>query len=79
MSADLATDDYGMPTVVTRQWVVEHSEPDELGAVPIPSDRSRGLETHMIYRVKCTCESLEPDCPCSEDEAAEWEIDSYEG
>ena len=37
MSVDPRSDDLrGLPAQAARQWIVENSEPDELGAVPIP-------------------------------------------
>ena len=73
--------EYGLPLKVSRHWVEEHSEPDEFGAVPLPSQNRapQDIFTHAIYAVECTCESITVDCPCSEDPGATWELMEYSG
>ena len=54
MRVDPRSDDLrGLPEQAVRQWIVENSEPDELGAVPIPEERKGGLFTHVRYVPDC--------------------------
>ena len=47
MSPNMAFHDYGLPERVSRQWVVDNTEPGEdLGVVPIPLEHRDGLFTH---------------------------------
>ena len=75
MSVDPRSDDLrGLPEQAARQWIVENSEPDELGAVPIPEGRRGGLFTHVRYVPDC---EHEEDCDCAEDEYIMWVMDEY--
>ena len=79
MAENNEIDQYGLPLKVSRQWLEEHSEPDEFAAVPIPERYQDGLFTHAEYEVPCTCKEVTFDCPCSEDPNATWELASYSG
>ena len=72
---------FGLPKRASRQWIVEHSDKVEgLGVVPIPVEKQDGLVTHARYMVDCPHFEDEGDeCSCEDDEAAEWELESFEG
>jgi hypothetical protein len=53
---------------------VENSEPDELGAVPMPEGRRGGLFTHVTYRKDCYHNE---DCDCANDDSVMWELEEY--
>lgn len=74
-------DYYGLPSEVSRQWVVEHSEEDELGAVPIPAERKDGVFTHAIYWADCEHIGTELDrrCRCAYDYRVPWSLAQFEG
>ena len=67
-------DHYGLPETVTRQWLLENSDKDNLGDVPIPHNRRGGLFTHVRY---------EPDCEDGQDsdnlqdESLKWTVTQY--
>ena len=75
MGVDPRSDDLReLPAQAARQWIVENSEPDELGAVPIPEERRGGLFTHVNYVPDC---EHEEDCDCAEDEYITWVMDEF--
>ena len=78
MSSEQTVGQFGMPEKVSRQWVVEHSEVDELGDVPIPEDRADGLVTHAGYEPDCPHDVAE-DCQCYEDDTVMWSLQTFSG
>jgi hypothetical protein len=75
MSVDPRSDDLrGLPAQAARQWIVENSEPDELGAVPIPEGRRGDLFTHVTYRTDC---NRDEDCDCANDDSVMWTLKEY--
>lgn len=77
MSTELGPhDQYGLPQQATRQWIAEHSEPDEFGTVPIPANRQDDLFTHATYWPGC--DHIEP-CGCHEDDTVTWNLEEYSG
>ncbi len=78
MSASFAPEaNYGLPEHATRQWVEEHSEPDEFGAVPIPASYGDGLFTHATYEPDC--DHFREDCNCATDVSVMWTLAEYSG
>ena len=76
-SPDLGPNDrYGLPERVTRQWIAEHSEPDEFGTVPIPANSQDDLFTHATYWPEC--DHIEP-CGCHEDDSVMWTLEEFSG
>ena len=75
MGVDPRSDDLrGLPAQAARQWIVENSEPDELGAVSIPEERRGGLFTHVRYVPDC---EHEEDCDCAEDSSITHVMDEF--
>ena len=75
LSIDPATDDLrGMPSRVSRAWIIENSDPEEQGVVPIPAERRGGLFTHVRYAVDC---DHEDECRCEEDDSLQWVITEF--
>ena len=75
MSVDPRSDDLrGLPEQAARQWIVDNSEPDELGAVPIPEERRGGLFTHVTYRTDC---NHDENCDCANDDSIMWTLKEY--
>ena len=75
LSIDPETDDLrGMPSRVNRAWVIENSDPEEQGVVPIPTERRGGLFTHARYAVDCYHEE---ECRCEEDDSLTWLITDF--
>ena len=71
-SIDPETDDLrGMPPSVDRAWIIENSDPEEQGTVPIPTERRGGLFTHVRYAVEC---DHEEECRCEENDSLRWVI-----
>ena len=75
MGVDPRSDDLrGLPAQAARQWIVENSEPDELGAIPIPEERRGGLFTHVRYAPDC---EHDEGCDCADDESITWVMDEF--
>ena len=75
MGVDPRSDDLrGLPAQAARQWIVENSEPDELGTVSIPEERRGGLFTHVRYVPDC---EHEEDCDCAEDSSITHVMDEF--
>ena len=67
-------DRYGMDENATRQQIVERSDPEWLGDVPIPEERRGGFFTHARYIPDCYCEE---ECACRDDETIGWVLEDY--
>lgn len=77
MSVEFGPNDrYGLPERTTRQWIAEHSEPDDFGTVPIPANRQDDLITHATYWPEC--DHVEP-CRCHEDNSVMWTLEEFSG
>ena len=75
MSVDPRSDDLrGLPKQAARQWIVDNSEPDELGAVPIPEGRRGDLFTHVTYRTDC---NHDENCDCANDDSVMWTLKEF--
>ena len=75
LSINPETDDLrGMPSRVNRAWIIENSDPEEPGVVPIPTERIGGLFTHVRYAVDC---DHEEECRCEEDDSLKWVITDF--
>ena len=80
MSANWAGDEqYGLPSIVSRDWIVEHSDPDEwIGCVRIKPEYADDLWTHAEYSPQCACEDID-DCKCGDNPSVMWELESFSG
>ncbi len=74
MTASTANNDlFGLPRHNTRTWVVENSEPEELGYVRKPSERRQGNLTHAFYRGLLPQREMD----CANDDSVMWELEEY--
>lgn len=81
MSTGFVPNGFGLPERVSRQWLLDRKDHDELlGTIAIPVELQDGFVTHATYSVDCQCDDiLGESCRCEEDDSIEWELAEYSG